>query len=65
MVVAEGPKIFDVHCIWGKIFVSLEKIFVFKYSQTIFVQFLREISFESDNGPGYNKKRAGEKNQTK
>ena len=30
------PKIFDVQCIWGRIFVSLENIFVFKYSQTIF-----------------------------
>ena len=36
MVVAECPKILDVQCIWGGIFVSLEKIFVFKYSQTIF-----------------------------
>ena len=35
MVVADGPKIFDVQCIWGRIIVSLEKIFVFKYSQTI------------------------------
>ena len=25
MVVAEGPKIFDVQCILGMIFVSLEK----------------------------------------
>ena len=29
MVVAEGPKIHDVQCIWGRIFVSLEKISVF------------------------------------
>ena len=36
MVVAECPNIFDVQCIWGKIFVSLEKIFGFKYSWTIF-----------------------------
>ena len=36
MVAAECPKIFDVPCIWGRIFVSLENIFVFKYSQTIF-----------------------------
>ena len=36
IVVAECPKIFDVQCIWGRIFVSLEKIFVFKYLQTIF-----------------------------
>ena len=31
MTVAERPKIFDVQCIWLRIFVSLEKIFVFKY----------------------------------
>ena len=31
MVVPEGPKIFDVPYIWGRIFVSLEKVFVFKY----------------------------------
>ena len=31
MVVAECPKIFDFQCIWGRIFVSLENIFVFKY----------------------------------
>ena len=30
MIVAECPKIFDVQC-WGKIFDSLEKIFIFKY----------------------------------
>ena len=30
MVVADGPKKFDVQCIWGRV-VSLEKIFVFKY----------------------------------
>ena len=36
MVVAECPKIFDVPCIWERIFVSLENIFVFKYSQIIF-----------------------------
>ena len=36
MVVAECPKVFDVHCIWGRIVVSLEKIFVFKYSYTLF-----------------------------
>ena len=36
MVVAECPKIFDFQCIWEKIFVSLENIFVFKYSYTIF-----------------------------
>ena len=29
MVVAEGPKIFNVQCIWGRIFVSLEKVFCF------------------------------------
>ena len=32
MVVAECPKLFDVQCIWGRIFVSLEKIFTFKCS---------------------------------
>ena len=25
MAVAEGPKVFDVQCIWGSLFVSLEK----------------------------------------
>ena len=30
MVIAECLKIFDVQCIWGRIFASLEKIFVFK-----------------------------------
>ena len=36
MVVAECPKIFGVQCIWGRMFLSLENIFVFKYSQTKF-----------------------------
>ena len=36
MGVAECPNIFDVQCICGKIFVSLEKIFSFKYSWTIY-----------------------------
>ena len=36
MVVAEGLKLFHVQCIWGRVFVSLGKIFVFKYPQTIF-----------------------------
>ena len=36
MVVAESPKIFDVQDIWGRVFVCLEKIFVFKYLQTVF-----------------------------
>ena len=31
MVVADCPKTFDVPCIWRRIFVSLENIFVFKY----------------------------------
>ena len=31
MIVAECPKIIDVQCCWGKIFESLEKIFIFKY----------------------------------
>ena len=44
MIVVECRKIFDVQCIWGRIFVSLEKIFVFKYSQTIFhLVFTRNI----------------------
>ena len=32
MVAAEFPKLFDVQCIWGRIFVALENVFVFKYS---------------------------------
>ena len=36
MVVVDGPKRFDVQCIWQRIFVSLEKSFVFKYLQIIF-----------------------------
>ena len=32
MVVTECPKIFAVQCFWGRIFVSLEKVFVIKYS---------------------------------
>ena len=36
MVVAECPKIFEVRCIWGWIFVYLDKNFVFKYFWTIF-----------------------------
>ena len=36
LVVAECSKIFDAPCIWGRIFVSLEKIFVFKYFETLF-----------------------------
>ena len=36
IIVAECPKVFDIQCIWGKIFESLENIFVFKYSQIIF-----------------------------
>ena len=31
MVVAERPKMFNIQCIWGRIFVSIVKIFVFKY----------------------------------
>ena len=31
MVVAECPEMFNVQCVWGMIFVSLEKIFAFKY----------------------------------
>ena len=36
MVVAEGPKIFNVPYIWGRIFVSIGKISVFKYLETMF-----------------------------
>ena len=32
MVVTEAPNIFNVQCIWGKIFVSLKKILVFNFS---------------------------------
>ena len=32
----DGLEILDVHCVCGKILMSLEKIFVFKYSETIF-----------------------------
>ena len=46
MVVAEGQKIFCVQCIWERIFVSLKKIFVFKYYQLYFILFLREIYME-------------------
>ena len=31
ITVAECSKILDVQCIWGRVFVSLEKTFVFKY----------------------------------
>ena len=31
MVVAEFQKLFGVQCTWGRIFVSLEHAFVFKY----------------------------------
>ena len=36
MVVAEFPKLFDIQGIWGRIFVSLENVFIFKYLWTIF-----------------------------
>ena len=36
VIVAEFQKLFDIQCIWGRIFVSLENAFIFKYSQTIF-----------------------------
>ena len=36
IVVAKCSKIFDVQCIWGGIFVSPEKISIFKNSQAIF-----------------------------
>ena len=44
MVVAECPKIFGFQCIWEKIFVSLENIFVFKYSYTIFHLVLEKVT---------------------
>ena len=47
MIVAECPKLFDVQCICEMILVSLERFFVFKYSQTIyFFWLLREIYME-------------------
>ena len=46
MTVAERPKIFDVQCIWLRIFVSLEKIFVFKYLQTISFSFYVKYIWE-------------------
>ena len=36
MAVADGISIFDVQCTWGRITVSLEKIFVSKYLYTMF-----------------------------
>ena len=36
MIVAEYPKIFDVQCIWRRILVSLEKIFIF----SVFVDYI-------------------------
>ena len=36
IVVVEVPKISIVQCIWGRIFVSIGKISVFKYLETIF-----------------------------
>ena len=32
----DSLEILDVHCFCGKILMSLEKIFIFKYSETIF-----------------------------
>ena len=46
MVVAECQKMLDIQCIWGRIFVSLEKILVFKYSDTIFHLVFCEIYME-------------------
>ena len=37
VVVAECQKILDIQYIWGRVFVSIAKIFVFKYSYTIFL----------------------------
>ena len=36
LVLSAASDVFDVQCIWGRIFESFEKIFVFKYQQTIF-----------------------------
>ena len=47
MVVAECPKMFDVQCIWGWIFVSLENDFCFLvFAEYISFSFLREIYME-------------------
>ena len=37
MFADECPKWFDVQCICEMIFASLERFYVFKYSQTIFL----------------------------
>ena len=46
VVPEECPKIFDIQCAWGRIFVSLEKIFVCKYCRLYFIYFLLEICIE-------------------
>ena len=46
MVNADDAKIYDFECIQGRIFVSTKKIFVFKYSQTMFHLVLCEIDME-------------------
>ena len=46
VVAEECPKIFDIQCAWGRIFVSLEKIFVCKYCRLYFTYFLLEICIE-------------------
>ena len=38
-VVAAGPKIFHVQCIWGRIFVSIEKIYVFRLNDFVSYSF--------------------------
>ena len=37
IIVAECPKIFDVQCIWGRTFESLEKIFVLSIHRLYFI----------------------------
>ena len=47
LVAVEGTKISDVQCIWGRIFVSLESTFVFKFlSRLYFIKSLCEIDIE-------------------
>ena len=47
MVLAECPKMFDVQCIWGRIFVSLENDFCFLvFVEYISFSFLREVYME-------------------
>ena len=38
MAVAEVPKVFDVQCIWGRLFVSLEKKFFLSTRRLLYVK---------------------------